>query len=131
MPVRIGHVVAVSGPHAVALLERSTDLASRDKDPRIQIGAIVKITTPVTSVVGQVSAVSAPMPELDGKKEEIGLIEINIAGEIGLDDKSIKPVFRRGVSALPSLGDPVHLADRNDLALLYALSGVSSIKVGT
>ena len=131
MPVRIGHVVAVSGPHAVAFLERASEVASWDKDPRIQIGAIVKITTPAASVVGQVSAVSAPMPDLDGKKEEIGLIEINIAGEIGIDDKSQAVVFRRGVSTLPSLGDAVHLADRNDLALLYAQPGVSSIKVGT
>ncbi len=131
MPVRIGHVVAVSGPHTVAFLERASDAALRDKDPRIQIGAIVKITTPAASVVGQVSAVSAPMPDLDGKKEEIGLIEINIAGEIGIDDKTQMPAFRRGVSTLPSLGDAVHLADRNDLALLYAQPGVSSIKVGT
>jgi uncharacterized protein len=130
-PVRIGHIVSVSGSHAVAFLERATDPAMREKDPRIQIGAIVKITTPASAVVGQVSAISAPMPEFDNKKEEIGLIEINLAGEICVDDESRRLVFRRGVPSPPSLGDPVYLADRHDLTRLYAPPGVASIKVGT
>jgi DNA helicase HerA-like ATPase len=129
--VRIGHVVSVSGSYTVAILERSPDAALREKDPRVQIGAIVKISPPGSSIIGQVSAVSAPMPEFDGKKEEVGLIEINLAGEIGIDDASRRLVFRRGVSRLPSLGDPVFLADRHDLTRLYAPAGVASIKIGT
>ena len=86
-PVRIAHVVSVVGSHAVAILERSSDPALQAKDPRIQIGSVVKILTPGASVVGLVSSVSAPMPDVDGKKEDIGLIEINLAGETRIDDK--------------------------------------------
>jgi uncharacterized protein len=117
-PVRIAHVVSVSGSHAVAILERSADAAERAKDPRIQIGSVVKIQTPGASVIGLVASVSAPMPDIDGKKEDIGLIEINLGGETRIDDASRRLTFRRGVSSLPSLGDPV--ADKHDLIRVYA-----------
>jgi len=130
-PVRIAHVVSVSGSHAVAILERSAEPVLRAKDPRIQIGSVVKILTPGASVIGLVSSVSSPMPDLDGKKEEMGLIEINLAGETRIDDKSRRLAFHRGVASLPSLGDPIYLADRHDLTRIYAPPGVASIKVGS
>ncbi len=130
-PVRIAHVVSVAGSHAVAVLERNADPALRGKDPRIQIGAAVKILTPGASVIGLVSSVSAPMPDIDGKREEIGLIEINLAGETRIEDGSRRLSFHRGVSCLPSLGDPIYLADKHDLTRIYAPPGVASIKVGT
>src|SRR5262249_36582395 len=130
-PVRIAHVVSVSGSHAVAILERSSEPALRAKDPRIQIGAAVKILTPGASVIGLVSSVSSPMPDIDGKKDEIGLIEINLASETRIDDPSRRLAFHRGVSSLPSLGDPVYLADKHDLTRIYAPPSVASIKVGT
>ena len=113
-PVRIAHVVSVSGSHAVAMLERSAEPVLRSKDPRIQIGSVVKILTPGASVIGLVSSVSSPMPDLDGKKEEMGLIEINLAGETRIDDGSRRLAFHRGVASLPSLGDPIYLADKHD-----------------
>ena len=130
-PVRIAHIVSVSGSHAVAILEKPADHDAKAKDPRINVGAVVKIITPASMVVGLVSAISAPMPELDGKKEEIGLIEINLAGEMRIDDVSRRLAFKRGVTNLPGLGDPVLLADRHDLTRVYAPPTVASIKVGT
>lgn len=130
-PVRIAHVVSVSGSHAVAILERSCEPALRTQDPRIQIGAAVKILTPGAAVIGLVSSVSSPLPEIDGKKDEIGLIEINLAGETRIDDGSRRLVFHRGVSSLPSLGDPVYLADKHDLIRIYAPPALASIKIGT
>jgi DNA helicase HerA-like ATPase len=130
-PVRIAHVVSVSGSRAVAILERNSEPALRAQDPRIQIGAAVKILTPGASVIGLVSSVSAPMPDIDGKKEEIGLIEINLAGETRIDDGSRRLAFHRGVSSQPSLGDPIYLADKHDLTRIYAPPSVASIKIGT
>jgi hypothetical protein len=130
-PIRIAHIVSVSGSRAVAILERAADHDAKGKDARINVGAVVKIITPASMVVGLVSAISAPMPELDGKKEEIGLIEINLAGEMRIDDASRRLAFKRGVSNLPGLGDPVLLADRHDLTRVYAPPTVASIKVGT
>ncbi len=130
-PVRIAHVVSVSGSHAVAILERSAEAALRDKDPRVQIGAVVQIRTPGAAVIGLVSSITAPMPEMYGKKEDIGLIEINLAGEIVLSETTRRLTFRRGVSSLPSLGDSIFLADRHDLTRIYAPPNVASIKIGT
>ena len=129
--VRVAHIVSVSGSHAVAVLERTEDIKLREKDPRIQIGAVVQIQTPNCAVIGLISAISAPMPEMSGKREDIGLVEINLTGEIFLSPSSRRLEFRRGVSSLPSLGDPVMLADRHDLTRVFAPRGVSSIKVGS
>src|SRR5580698_3077844 len=85
-PMRVAHIVSVSGSRAVAILEYTSEGEAKGKDARINVGAAVKIITPVSMVVGLVSAVSAPMPEFDGKKEEIGLIEINLAGEMRIDE---------------------------------------------
>jgi hypothetical protein len=129
-PVQIAHIVSVAGSHAIAVLEHRVQGTMVSKDPRVQIGALVKIVTPSSSVMGLVSAVTSPMPTLDGH-QDIGLIEINLAGEVGIDDTSRRLTFRRGVSSLPSIGDPVLFADRHDLTRVYAPPAVASIKVGT
>ncbi|MEI9888962.1 MAG: DUF87 domain-containing protein [Rhizomicrobium sp.] len=126
-PVQIAHIVSVAGSHAIAVLEKH---AQGTKDPRVQIGALVKIVTPASAVMGLVSAVTSPMPDADGH-EELGLIEINLAGEVGIDETSKRLTFKRGVTQLPSIGDPVLFADRHDLTRVYAPPALASIKVGT
>jgi len=131
-PVRIAHLVSVSGSHAVAVVERSSDMSRRDCDPRIQIGAVVQIRTPGAAVVGIIAAISAPMPDMhDASREDLGLVEINLAGEIIISGKSGRLTFRRGVGSLPSLGDPVFLAGKHDLTRVYSPPNVASIRVGT
>ncbi len=129
--VRIGHVVSVSGSHCIAALERSDDAELRERDPRIQVGGVVRIQIPGSIVVGLISAVSAPMPELAGKRFDVGLIEINLTGEIVIVDASRKQVFQRGVTCLPSLGDPVSIATGQDLNSIFVPTGSHSINVGT
>ncbi|MEJ0026446.1 MAG: DUF87 domain-containing protein [Rhizomicrobium sp.] len=129
-PVQIAHVVSVAGSHCIAVLEHRTKSAVAAKDPRVQIGALVKIVTPASAVMGLVSAMTAPMPSADGP-EEMGLIEINLAGEVAIDENSKRLTFKRGVTQLPSIGDPVLFADRHDLTRVYAPPAVASVKVGT
>jgi hypothetical protein len=128
--VRIGHVVSVSGSRAVAVLERSEAEAARERDPRIEVGGVVRIQTPDAAVVGIIAAISAPMPEMSGKKYDIGLAEINLTGEIH-DFVGGRSVFRHGVTSLPSLADPVQLANRDDLNCVFAPPGTNSINIGT
>jgi DNA helicase HerA-like ATPase len=127
-PVRLAHIVSVSGSHAVALLERQDAIAGADS--RIQIGALVKIVTPVSAVLGIVSAITAPMPTSEGEQQTLGLIEINLMGEVVLDAGK-RLTFRRGVSALPTLGDGVLLADKHDLTRVYAPRQAASIQIGS
>ncbi len=130
-PVKIGHIVSVSGSQAIAVLERRVGGMLQQRDARIQIGALVKITTPSTSVVGLISAVSSPTPGLDIGSDDVGLVELNLAGELVVDPVTRRPVFRRGVTSLPSLGDPVMFADRHDLTRVYSQPNVASIRVGS
>ncbi|HJR55638.1 MAG TPA: DUF87 domain-containing protein [Rhizomicrobium sp.] len=127
-PVRLAHIVSVSGSHAVAVLERQDVI--KNADSRVQIGALVKIMTPVSGVMGIVSAISAPMAAAEGEAQPQGLIEINLMGEV-VHDTNRRLTFRRGVSALPSLGDGVLLADKHDLTRVYAPPQAASIKIGS
>ena len=124
-PVRLAHIVSVSGSHAVAVIERQDAIADQ---ARLQIGALVKVMTPTSAVMGVISAISAPMPAEEGEPQPTGLIELNLAGEV-VPDHSRRLTFRRGVSNLPTLGDAVLLADKHDLTRVYAPPAVSSITV--
>jgi len=126
-PIRLAHIVSVSGSHAVAILERQDAVAN---EARVQIGALIKIITPGSAVMGVVSAISAPMPAAEGERQSLGLVEINLAGEI-VPDHNRRLTFRRGVSNLPSLGDAVMLADKHDLTRVYAPPQAASIQIGT
>jgi DNA helicase HerA-like ATPase len=126
-PVRLAHIVSVSGGHAVAVIERQEAIAN---EARVQIGALVKIVTPTSAVMGVISAISAPMPAAEGEPQPMGLLEINLAGEVMLD-QSRRLTFRRGVSNLPTLGDAVLLADKHDLTRVYAPPQAASIKIGS
>ena len=126
-PVRLAHIVSVSGSHAVAVLERQDMIAH---EARVQIGALIKVVTPTGSVMGVINGITAPMPAAEGEPQSTGLIEINLAGEIGLDHNK-RLTFRRGVSNLPTLGDAVLLADKHDLTRVYAPPQAASIKIGS
>jgi len=80
-------------------------------------------------VMGIVSAVSAPMSPGEGAPP-LGLVEINLMGEVAMDAAK-RLTFRRGVSALPSLGDGVLLADKHDLTRVYAPPQAASIRIGS
>lgn len=126
-PIRLAHIVSVSGSHAVAVLERQDVI--KHADSRVQIGALVKVITPISAVMGIVAAISAPMASSEGE-QPLGLIEINLMGEVAMDAGK-RLTFRRGVSALPSLGDGVLLADKHDLTRVYAPPQAASIKIGS
>jgi DNA helicase HerA-like ATPase len=127
LPIRLAHIVSVSGSHAVAVLERQDALTN---EARVQIGALVKIVTPTSAAMGVITAISAPMPAAEGEPQSSGLIEINLAGEV-VPGSDRRLTFRRGVSSLPTLGDSVLLADKHDLTRVYAPPQAASIKIGT
>ncbi len=124
----IGHIVSVSGPRAIAVLDFPVNAPATHQVPRVQIGALMKISTPMSAVMGLVTGVSTPMPSADGQREEIALIELNLVGEIGVGAE--QPRFRLGVSNPPTLGDSLMLADRDDLAHVFAPEKVTTVEIG-
>jgi len=125
---RFGHIVSVAGSQAVAVLEQTGQ--SIETRRRVEIGALVKINTTISSVVGIVSAVSSPMPESSSDKE-IGLVELLLVGEIVEDKAGGKVRFRRGVANFPAIGDPVLFAEREDLTCVYVQPEAATVEVGS
>ena len=128
VPSRVARIVSVSGSQAVAVV----DLGARESgEGRIEIGALMKIGTPRSTVMGLISAVTTPMPEDPvAHTTDIELVELNLAGEIVLDDNG-RRVFRRGVTSVPSVGDACYLAEWDDLRTVYASPGAATVDVGT
>jgi DNA helicase HerA-like ATPase len=124
---RFAHIVSVSGCQAVAVLDAGSDGYA---DTRVEIGSLVKIPTPFSTVVGMVSGVSAPVPDGPGAGEGLRLAELNLAGEIAVDPRDGKLRFRRGVANFPTMRDAVYFADRHDLTHVYVPPGSEAIEVG-
>lgn len=126
-----GHIVSVAGAQAVAALEMSPEILDLGSIDRIEIGVLIKIPTPVSSVVGIVSSMSSPAPAVVQDEKEIRLIELSLAGEIFVDKQTGERYFRRGISNSPALGDPVAHASHEDLACVYSQPHKPTIDVGT
>ncbi len=122
---RIGRIVAVSGAQAIVLVERREPEVA----VRLQIGDLVAMHTPRSTVYGIVSALSVPAPAHDQGADEIRIAELELLGETLFVDGGRRP-FRRGVSAFPTLGDAVFAARIGDLAEVYAYPDKSAVGIG-
>jgi DNA helicase HerA-like ATPase len=126
---RIGRIVAVTGGHAVILLDANDGVfADNNKGP--EIGTLLKSEGPYAVTLALVSALSSPMPSQSGNEKEMRIVEVEFMGELPKGKDGIPRSFRRGVSNYPSLGDSVYRASRNELALAYACDTSTAVKVG-
>jgi DNA helicase HerA-like ATPase len=125
---RFAHIVSVSGCQAVAVLEAKGE---EDRETRVEIGSLVKIPTPFSTVIGMVSGVSSPVPDSATSGDELRLVELNLAGEIFVNAVDGNLCFRRGVANFPAMRDAVYFADRHDLTHVYVAPGATSVEVGT
>ncbi|MCA3562355.1 MAG: ATP-binding protein [Aestuariivirga sp.] len=127
-PSRIGRIVAVTGAHAVILVDGGSDADVRAKTP--EIGTLLRVDTPRTISLCIVSALSSPMPSHMPDEPETRIIEVEFLGELPRDDQGEPMNFRRGVSCYPSLGDAVHRASKHELERAYAYHTDTAIQVG-
>jgi len=126
---RMGRVVAVTGGHAVVLLDAHEGaFASSMKSP--EIGTLLKADTTNAITLALISALSSPMPSQGANEREMRIVEVEFIGELPKGPDGRPKSFRRGVSNYPSLGDAVYCADRDELAMAYACDSESSVRVG-
>ena len=125
---RVGSVVSVTGSHALVMLE--LDNSEDDRTSRPQLGAIMSIDAGTSIVLGLVSAMSMPAPSLENPAEAARIVEVELIGEFTKPTINAPARFRRGVSSYPTLGDTVHVATRDELTALFAINGVSSVRIG-
>jgi len=129
--VRVGRVVAVSGSQVITLLEMAPQGDQDIGTPKLQIGALIKMQTPVSTVFGMVSGLSIPIPKQDAGDAELNIIEMELVGETMNGPDEAKRPFQRGVSIFPTLGDSVFMASKEDLGRVYAPPAVDTVRIGT
>ena len=101
---RVGRIVAVTGAHAVILLD-ADELHPRGTEKGPEIGTLLKVDTPKSISLCMVSALSSPMPSHARDEKEMRIVEVEFIGELPKDGSGQPQSFRRGISCYPSLGD--------------------------
>jgi len=125
---RIGSVVSVTGSHALVMLDEKAADATRDDRP--QLGAVMSIDAGRSFALGLVSAMSMPTPSLEDASSAARIVEVELIGEFSKPSINAPARFRRGVSTFPTLGDGVHVATQDELAALFSVNGVASVRIG-
>ncbi len=126
---RMGRIVAVTGAHAIVLLDYvDTMFSEGHRGP--EIGTLLKAETANSITLALVSALSSPSPSNNPNDKEMRIVEVEFIGELPKGEDGVPRSFRRGVSGYPSLGDAVFRATRAELALAYACDAASSVRVG-
>jgi hypothetical protein len=124
---RVGRIVAVTGAHAVILIDADEGLQHK-RTP--EIGTLLRVDTPRSVSLCMVSALSSPMPSHASDEQELRIIEVEFFGELPKDENGNTLSFRRGVSCYPSLGDILYRASTEELGKAYACDSHSAIRVG-
>ena len=126
---RMGRIVAVTGAHAVIMLD-AHDAMFNENHRGPDIGTLLKAETGNSITLALVSALSAPSPTNNPGDKELRIVEVEFIGELPKGADGIPRSFRRGISGYPSLGDAVYRANRAELALAYACDNATSVRVG-
>ena len=124
---RVGRIVAVTGAHAVILIDGDEGLQLK-RTP--EIGTLLRVDTPRSVSLCMVSALSSPMPSHASEEQELRIIEVEFFGELPKDANGNPQSFRRGVSCYPSLGDILYRASTEELGKAYACDSEAVIRVG-
>ena len=112
-----GQVIAVGGSHAVVSL-------NADGAASLTVGGLLEIQVAHSDVVAVVTNVEGTHQQGDRVAADVDLL-----GEIVPDDKGGRR-FQRGVSEYPRIGADAGVLDRDDLTLIYDVSGPKTINVG-
>ncbi len=127
----IGRVVSVSGAQIIVLIDNRNDGNGSAKPPALQIGGLVKMLTPVSTVYGMVSGLSIPIPAQDKAVSELKIAELEAIGESLNGANGAEASFQRGVSMFPELGADVLAATQEDLSQVYARPAVPTLGIGS
>jgi len=129
--IKVGRVVAVSGSQVITLLETGLQDDNDSDSPKLQIGTLVKLETAVSTVFGMVSGLSIPIPKQEAGDSELNIVEMELVGETMKGSGEGTPLFQRGVSIFPTLGDIVLMASKEELSRVYAPPAADTVRIGT
>ena len=129
--VPLGRIVSISGSQAIVLVHNDIERTEGVDGKPAELGALLKIETPNSFVLGLISALSVPVPSQDQSEPEMRIIELEFVGEIEKDDSGAALAFRRGVSSYPALGQEVFHVSQETLALVYVSDAENSVRIGS
>jgi uncharacterized protein len=127
---KLGRIVAVTGAHAIILLDPKDSAFGAGPEKSPEIGTLMKVDTPMAITLALVSALSSPNPSQGGIDKEMRIVEVEFIGELPKGPDGRPKSFRRGVSNYPGLGDAVYGATRTELAMAYACDQETGVRVG-
>jgi DNA helicase HerA-like ATPase len=122
-----GRVLSVSGSQA------SVGLPATSLDPTsvvsVTVGKFLRIQRANSTLIGMVTEVTRETSP--GAREEgyCATARLDMMGEIKIRDSGAH-YFQRGVTDYPAIGDPASLITRDELRLIYDISGSDTIDIG-
>jgi hypothetical protein len=127
---RVGRIVAVTGAHAIVLLDAEDEFHRNDSDKSPEIGTLLKVDTAPSIALAMISALSSPMPSHSHSEQELRIAEVEFIGELPKDERGVAMQFRRGISSYPALGDAVHRANQEELGKAYSCNTDAAVRIG-
>ncbi len=129
---QIGRIVSVTGSQAIVLLDPHEASKGPQNHASPELGTLLAIRSSSTIVFGMVSALSVPVPSHESAASEMHIVELELLGELSLDEHGKPMAFRRGVSVYPCLGNRARLATREELKHVYSTSTTNSaVRIGS
>jgi len=129
---QMGRIVSVTGSQAIVLLDPHDASKGSQRNVSPELGTLLAIRSSSTIVFGMVSALSVPVPSHESSAHEMHIVELELLGELSLDEYGKPLMFRRGVSVYPCLGNRARLATREELKHVYSISDTNSaVRIGS
>lgn len=122
----LGAVIGVNGSQATVRLDvaRGREI----EEARATVGKFLAIHTAKTLLVGVITRLGLPR-HTDGEAQHHAAAEIDLLGEIR-NRNGAAAKFQRGVTDYPAVGDAVRLVNRDELRVVFDMSGPNSMNIG-
>jgi len=122
-----GRILSVSGSQAsVGLPLESIDPI---REASITVGKFLRIQRAKTLLIGMVTEVTQDITAAAREQGFRAAARLDMMGEIRQRDDGTT-YFQRGVTDYPAIGDPAALITRDELRLIYDISGSDTIDIG-
>jgi uncharacterized protein len=122
-----GHILSVSGSQASVGLPAASIHPSRDAS--ITVGKFLRIQRAKSLLIGMVTEVTQDITAASHEEGFRAAARLDMMGEIKQRDDGAH-YFQRGVTDYPAIGDPAALITRDELRLIYDISGSDTIDIG-
>lgn len=126
----IGEIVSISGTTAKVLLTSNAAGASRRTAARPYVGTVLTVNTGTAIVLCLITAMNVADAETDPDLAGARMMDVELVGELPLQDDGYLCTFRRGVSVYPRLGDSICVPTRKVLEKAYYFGSFDGVEIG-